>query len=53
MSNAREHLEIASSVDSSDRRAGVLYADALTNLFEDVGKIIEVHQPLVETYYGE
>ncbi|XP_041454635.1 conserved oligomeric Golgi complex subunit 4-like [Lytechinus variegatus] len=52
VSNAREHLEIASSVDSSDRRAGVLYADALTNLFEDVGKIIEVHQPLVETYYG-
>ncbi|XP_071496788.1 conserved oligomeric Golgi complex subunit 4-like [Diadema antillarum] len=52
VSNAKEHLAIASSVESTDRRAGVLYADALTSLFEDVGKIIEVHQPLVETYYG-
>lgn len=34
------------------KRANVLFPDTLTLLFEGVARIIEVHQPLVETYYG-
>nr|CAG4650816.1 EOG090X02VY [Simocephalus serrulatus]SVE94130.1 EOG090X02VY [Simocephalus serrulatus] len=33
-------------------RANVYFADALTVLLESVARIIEIHQPLVETYYG-
>ncbi|PIK43695.1 putative conserved oligomeric Golgi complex subunit 4-like [Apostichopus japonicus] len=48
----QEQLSQASTLDSADRRAAVVYADTLTILFEDVGKVVEIHQPLVETYYG-
>lgn len=37
---------------TNDNRANVIYADALTLLFEDVARIVDMHQPLVETYYG-
>jgi len=36
----------------SDKRASVIYADTLTLLFEGIARIVEIHQPLVETYYG-
>ena len=48
----QEQLAQASTLDPADRRAAVVYADTLTILFEDVGKVVEIHQPLVETYYG-
>ncbi|XP_071448516.1 conserved oligomeric Golgi complex subunit 4 [Hetaerina americana] len=35
-----------------DKRASVAFADALTLLFEGIARLIEIHQPLVETYYG-
>ena len=35
-----------------DRRANVVFAEAITMLYEDVARIVEAHQPLVETYYG-
>ena len=30
----------------------MIFAEALTMLYEDVARIVEAHQPLVETYYG-
>lgn len=40
----------AGNVESN--RAHVVFADTLTFLLEGVARIIEIHQPLVETYYG-
>ncbi|ESO03274.1 hypothetical protein HELRODRAFT_191984 [Helobdella robusta] len=36
----------------SDKRYNVIFSDAATILFEDVARAVEIHQPLVETYYG-
>ena len=33
-------------------RVNIILADTLTLLFEGVARIIEIHQPLMETYYG-
>ncbi|XP_077986073.1 conserved oligomeric Golgi complex subunit 4-like [Glandiceps talaboti] len=49
---ARQNLEIALGTDTNDRRANVIYADTLTLLFEGIARVVEIHQPLVETYYG-
>nr|SVE74075.1 EOG090X02VY [Daphnia barbata] len=38
--------------ESTNVRANVYFADTLTVLLESVARIIEIHQPLVETYYG-
>uniref|UniRef100_A0A914WXH7 Conserved oligomeric Golgi complex subunit 4 n=2 Tax=Plectus sambesii TaxID=2011161 RepID=A0A914WXH7_9BILA len=35
------------------KRNNVLYADTLTLLFEGIARIVEIHQPLVELYYGQ
>ena len=40
-------------VDPDDRRSKVIFADTITKLFENIAKILEIHQPLVETYYGK
>ena len=47
------NLKIALHPDSTDRRANVVFADTLTLLFEGLARVVEIHQPLVETYYGE
>ena len=31
----------------------MLFADTITLLFEGIARVVEIHQPLVETYYGE
>lgn len=49
---ARKNLRAALETSSSDKRASVVYADTLTLLFEGIARVIEIHQPLVETYYG-
>ncbi|XP_014667760.1 PREDICTED: conserved oligomeric Golgi complex subunit 4-like [Priapulus caudatus] len=49
---ARANLEAALGADPAGPRAGVLYTDALTLLLEGVARVVEIHQPLVETYYG-
>ncbi|XP_064640478.1 conserved oligomeric Golgi complex subunit 4-like [Lineus longissimus] len=36
----------------NNRRSNVLYADAITLLFEGIARVVETHQPLVETFYG-
>ncbi|GFR59083.1 conserved oligomeric Golgi complex subunit 4 [Elysia marginata] len=46
------NLKIALHPDSSDRRANIVFADTLTLLFEGLARVVEIHQPLVETYYG-
>ncbi|XP_052818537.1 conserved oligomeric Golgi complex subunit 4-like [Mya arenaria] len=38
--------------DPDDKRAKVLFADTITKLFEQIAKALEIHQALVESYYG-
>ncbi|KAM5262947.1 conserved oligomeric Golgi complex subunit 4 isoform 2-T2 [Ctenodactylus gundi] len=47
-----ENLLLVLGSDMSDRRAAVIFADTLTLLFEGIARIVETHQPIVETYYG-
>ena len=49
---ADKNLKSALATDSTDKRANVLYADTITVLFEAIARVVEIHQPLVETYYG-
>lgn len=49
---AQKNLQTALASGPDDKRASVQYADTLTLLFEAVARVIEIHQPLVETYYG-
>ncbi|XP_011923339.1 PREDICTED: LOW QUALITY PROTEIN: conserved oligomeric Golgi complex subunit 4 [Cercocebus atys] len=51
-SKAEENLLMVLGTDMSDRRAAVIFADTLTLLFEGIARIVETHQPIVETYYG-
>ena len=50
---AEKNLKLAQATNPGDKRANVLYADTLTMLFESIARVVEIHQPLVETYYGE
>lgn len=50
---SQKNLKMAQSVSSSDKRWNVKYADTATLLFEGIARIVEIHQPLVETYYGK
>lgn len=38
---------------NADRHANVVFANTLTLLFENIARMVEEHQPFVETYYGE
>ncbi|XP_058257409.1 conserved oligomeric Golgi complex subunit 4 [Hemibagrus wyckioides] len=49
---AEENLHLAVGSDLSDRRAPLIFADTLTLLLEGIARIVETHQPIVETYYG-
>ena len=46
-------LKDALRLGPSDSRSSVKFADALTLLYEGVARTIEIHQPLVENYYGK
>lgn len=50
--NADNQMKVALHMDSDDKRAKVLFADTITLLFESIARVVEIHQPLVETYYG-
>ncbi len=50
---ADKNLRVALATSTSDKRANVMYADTLTLLFEGIARVVEIHQPLVETYYGQ
>ena len=49
---AQKNLRQALNTESNDKRVSVIFADTLTLLLEGVARIVEIHQPLVETYYG-
>ncbi|XP_040185257.1 conserved oligomeric Golgi complex subunit 4 [Rana temporaria] len=49
---AEENLSLALNSESNERRAALLFADTLTLLFEGIARIVETHQPILETYYG-
>ncbi|XP_028824735.1 conserved oligomeric Golgi complex subunit 4-like [Denticeps clupeoides] len=51
-SKAEENLLLAVGSDLGERRAAVIFADTLTLLLEGIARIVETHQPIVETYYG-
>ena len=48
----RDNLRQALDTAPGDKRANVIFADTLTLLFEGIARIVEIHQPLIETYYG-
>ncbi|XP_029840980.2 conserved oligomeric Golgi complex subunit 4 [Ixodes scapularis] len=49
---AHKNLKQAQATSTSDKRANIIYADTVTLLFEGIARTVEIHQPLVETYYG-
>nr|CAI5840793.1 unnamed protein product [Callosobruchus analis] len=49
---AEKNLKTAMGIPQSDKRYGVIYADTLVLLFEGLARVIDTHQPLIETYYG-
>lgn len=46
---AHQNLRQALNTESNDKRVSVIFADTLTLLLEGVARIVEIHQPLVET----
>lgn len=51
-STAEKNLKFAMTAPATaDKRFSVIYADNLTLLFEGLAKVIDVHYPLLETYY--
>ena len=50
--NSKKNLKQALETPTGGARANIILADTLTLLFEGVARIIEIHQPLIETYYG-
>lgn len=39
-------------VAKAEKRLTVAYADTLTSLFENMARVVEVNQPIIETFYG-
>ena len=54
LKNFTDYLATKLALDTPPGRArvNIILADTLTLLFEGVARIIEIHQPLMETYYG-
>nr|CAG4642373.1 EOG090X02VY [Evadne anonyx] len=48
----KENSPLLKQQEPTQIRAAVKFADTLTLLVEGVARILEIHQPLVETYYG-
>ncbi|KAM3876636.1 LOW QUALITY PROTEIN: conserved oligomeric Golgi complex subunit 4 [Diretmus argenteus] len=51
-SKATENLLLATGGDLGEKRAPLVFADTLTLLLEGIARVVETHQPIVETYYG-
>lgn len=49
---SQENLNAAISTIPGDPRGSVIFADTFFLLFEGIARTIEIHQPLIETYYG-
>ncbi|KAI6193772.1 Component of oligomeric Golgi complex 4 [Aphelenchoides besseyi] len=50
MGNEQYNIMLAGGTD--DKRANVLYADALTNILEGIARLIESHRALIDNFYG-
>lgn len=51
-STADKNLKSAITTPVGDKRHSIIFADTLNLLFEGLARIIDTHQPLLETYYG-
>ncbi|KAM9860635.1 conserved oligomeric Golgi complex subunit 4 [Aulostomus maculatus] len=51
-SKAEENLLLATGGDLGEKRAALIFADTLILLLEGIARVVETHQPIVETYYG-
>lgn len=49
---AQKELRNAMEVAKANKRLSVAYADTLTVLLENIARVVEVNQPIVENYYG-
>ncbi len=49
---AEKNFETINRSSRSDQRWNVMFADALTLLYEKVAQVIEAYQPVIQTYYG-
>ena len=49
---SKKNLKAAVDTQPGEKRSNVIFADTLTLLFEGVARTVEIHQPLIETYYG-
>ncbi|TMS35373.1 hypothetical protein L596_002788 [Steinernema carpocapsae] len=47
-----ENYKVMMAGGTDDGRANVLFADCLTMIFEGIARIIEIHQPLIDNFYG-
>lgn len=50
--HCQRNLDNAVAIKESERQANVVFANTLTLLFEKIARMVEEHQPSVETYYG-
>ncbi|KAM9826063.1 conserved oligomeric Golgi complex subunit 4 isoform 2-T2 [Syngnathus typhle] len=51
-SKAEENLLLATGGELGEKRAPLIFAETLTLLLEGIARVVETHQPIVETYYG-
>ncbi|XP_055681003.1 conserved oligomeric Golgi complex subunit 4 [Lutzomyia longipalpis] len=53
--NAKAQKELRTSMDTAkaEKRTVVAFADTLTILLENIARVVEVNQPIIETYYGK
>ncbi|XP_041641589.1 conserved oligomeric Golgi complex subunit 4 [Cheilinus undulatus] len=51
-SKAEENLHLATGGELGEKRAPLVFAETLTLLLEGIARVVETHQPIVETYYG-
>lgn len=51
-SKAQKELRQSMDIAKAEKRTNVAYADSFTVILENILRVIEVNQPIVETYYG-
>ncbi|XP_025831494.1 conserved oligomeric Golgi complex subunit 4 [Agrilus planipennis] len=49
---SQKNLKTALNTTVADKRFNIVYADTMTLLFEGIARIVDIHHPLIETYYG-
>lgn len=49
---SQKELRTSMDVAKADKRTAIAFADTLTLIFENIARVIEVNQPIIENYYG-